>query len=130
MNNFFFFKRYQANVTVQGKVMTSLESPSYKYLEVMRQLVARIPGCAASYGWSKTCLWRSLGSRGQNMPMVATPRMTRLPTFCGTMCSSLLERGLYRFGGHMPLFFTFIFLSDDTLQDITSHNFLYDEEGV
>jgi hypothetical protein len=30
----------------------------------------------------------------------------------------------------MPLFFTFIFLSDDTLQDITSHNFLYDEAGV
>jgi hypothetical protein len=30
-----------------------------------------------------------------------------------------------RFGGHMPLFFTFIFLSDDTLQNITSHNFFY-----
>jgi hypothetical protein len=32
----------------------------------------------------------------------------------------------------MPLFFTFIFLSDDTLQDITSHNlpYIYDEAGV
>jgi hypothetical protein len=31
----------------------------------------------------------------------------------------------------MPLFFTFFFLSDDTLQDITSHNFFsYDEAGV
>jgi hypothetical protein len=30
-----------------------------------------------------------------------------------------------RFGGHMPLFFTFIFffLSYDTLQDIISHNY-------
>jgi hypothetical protein len=25
----------------------------------------------------------------------------------------------------MPLFFTFFFLSDDTLQDITSHNFFF-----
>ncbi len=30
---------------------------------------------------------------------------------------------LLRFGGHMPIFFTFIFLSYDTLQHITSHNF-------
>jgi hypothetical protein len=31
-----------------------------------------------------------------------------------------------RFGVHMPLFFTFIFLlSNDTLQNITSHNLFY-----
>ncbi len=30
---------------------------------------------------------------------------------------------LLRFGGHMPIFFTFIFLSYDTLQHITSRNF-------
>ncbi len=30
----------------------------------------------------------------------------------------------------MPLFFTFIFLSCDTLQDITSHDFFFDVAGV
>jgi hypothetical protein len=42
----------------------------------------------------------------------------------GLTGSTYTERTNYkkRFGGHMPLFFTFIFLSDDTLQDITAQN--------
>jgi hypothetical protein len=48
--------------------------------------------------------------------------------------SSPHQPGIYFFKvwwPHATLFRIFIFLSDDnTLQDITSHNFLYDEAGV
>jgi hypothetical protein len=61
-------------------------------LSKMSWRVARRPGWAVPWRCSKTCLRRSLGTSGRNVPVDELPMRSRWPTFYVMMRSPGLER--------------------------------------
>ncbi len=78
------FGRWQCRHS-RAQAVTWVASLGQMYLEAMRRRVALIPGCAAPWRWSKTCLRSSSGTRGRKVPVEASPKRDKSPTCCVTM---------------------------------------------